>query len=164
MKQYYIVNPCIKGSFENEFTAKNNREAGLEAYRAISEHFSSNIPEFNFTLRNGDKFVHFTAREKISDNKIKFTLREISKPVNEDKLRSFISETNSLSGGKKFKYYDSSSSSSSSSHAYNYYKKPRRPVPISHWQYYPSIYPYDHYYVPQFVVPLTPYVYIKLGE
>ena len=163
MKQYYIVNPSIKGSFENEFTAENNKEAGLDAYRELSQYFSSNVPQFNFTLKSGRKYIHYTAKEKVSDDgKVKFTVKEITKPVNEKKLNTFISETSNVSGGK-FKYYDSSSSSSSS-RVYNYHRKHREPRPISHWQYYPSIYPFDYYYVPQFIVPLAPYVYIKLGD
>lgn len=164
MKQYSIVNPVIKGSFENEFVAKNNKEAGLNAYEALSQYFSGNVPEFNFTLRSGNKFVNFRATEKVNESgKVKFKVRETSTPINETALRSFIEGTKNISGGK-FKYYDSSSSSSSSSQVYKYYKKPRQPVPISHWQYYPGIYAVDYYYVPQFVAPLTPYVYIKLGE
>lgn len=167
MKHYTLVNPQVQGTIDTKFQAKSSRDAGLHAYKTISGYFSNNVPEFSFTLKQGDNFHHFRAKEKISDSgKIKYTVKEDMKITDISGLQKFIKEsTDDLQGGKHSKYDDSSSSSSSSSSsAYDYYGRTYNKQPIYYWKYYPRVYPYQYYYFPQFVAPLSPYVYVKFSD
>jgi len=164
MKHYNIVNPQIKGTMTTEFAAKDNHDAGLMAFREMSQYFSNNVPSMAFTLKQGKRLVHFHAREKINDKeKVKFTVSEIKQPLDEGTLDLFIKDIDQNMSGGRFSYKDdsSSSSSSSSSSVYQYHKKPLSSSPITHWQYYPKIYPYQYSYMPQFINEITPYVYYK---
>lgn len=165
MNNYFLVNPQIAGTMNTKFIASGNREAGLDAFRELSQYFNNNVPSFYFTLKRGDKYIHYKAREKANAaGKVKFTVREIERPINDDALKSFIKEADSNLNGGSFSYYDDDDSSSSSSSKPNRYSYHRRPLqsPITHWQYYPKIYPYQYFYMPQFVSPISPYVYFKL--
>ena len=66
--KYKLVNPYIKGEFETKLSAKNSLEAGKAFYKALSEHFSNNVPTFYFTIQKGGskqkKFYHFRVKEK----------------------------------------------------------------------------------------------------
>lgn len=161
-----LVNPQIEGSIEQRFQSKTPREAGLKAYKEISQYFSNNMPEFSFSLRSGNDLYHYHVREKINkDDKIKYVVKQTEKNVNEAGLRKFIEESkNDLIGGGK--YFDDSSDSDSSSEedSYEYYRRKQQNEAIYYWKYFPGAYPYGYYYTPQFIKPLTPYIYIKFSD
>jgi hypothetical protein len=167
MNNYSIANPQIQGTMETKFTARNDREAGLHAFREMSQYFSNNVPSFPFTLKRGGKYIHYKAREKVNDaGEVRFTVRQIEKAVNNSMLETFIQDTGSSLNGGAFSYYDddddsSSSSSSSGKKSFGYHRRPLSSSPITHWQYYPKIYPYQYSYMPQFIPGLSPYVYLK---
>lgn len=168
MKEYKIVNPRIRGSMDTQFTAENNKEAGLKAYREMSSYFSNNVPSFVFTLQRGNDLVHYKAKEKVKGEKVKFSVREIDdsdklRKIDENALKTFIADTNDSVGGG-FTYFDDDSSSSSSSSEYVYHRKPMEYSPITHWQYFPKIYPFQYSYVPTFVSTVQPYIYVKLFD
>lgn len=165
MNNYFLVNPQVMGTMQTKFTTHNDRDAGLMAFREMSRNFSNNVPFFNFTLRRGKNYVHFIAREKTnSDGNVKFTVKEMEISIDNTELQKFIQDTEPGFTGGAFKYYDDDSSSSSnkkSNKSYTYHKKPLADSPITHWQYYPKIYPYQYLYMPQFTYGLNPYVYLK---
>jgi hypothetical protein len=169
MKKFSIVNPIIQGSLDTSFEAKTPMDAAVKAYKNVSAYFSSNVPQFAFTMKEGNSFYHYVATEKINgDGKIKFTIKENKNVPGASKLPEFISGINDMKGGKykKYRYNDDSSDSSDSSNDsssdYNYYRPVKRRSPIDYWYYNPNVYARDHYYVPQFISSITPYVYITL--
>lgn len=178
MKNYTLVNPQIQGSMEIKFQSKSPREAALKVYNEMSKHFSNNVPELSFSLRQGNDLHHFRAKEKVNGKgDVKFSIKEISDNINEERLRKFIDETkDDLVGGKYYddssdsdsSDFDSSSSSSSESKSkrnlYEYYRRRKAEEAIYSWKYYPGVYSYPYYYVPQFIDTLGPYVYIKVND
>jgi hypothetical protein len=162
MNNYTLANPQVMGTMQTKYTARNDREAGLMAFREMSQHFSNNVPSFPFTLKRGGDYIHYKAREKVnSTGDVRFTVRKIDKPINEREMRSFIKHADSNLAGGSFSYYDDDDSSSSSNKkSYDYHRKPLASSPITHWQYYPKIYPYQYSYMPQFVQGISPYVYL----
>ena len=170
MDEYKIVNPRIRGSMNTRFMAENNKEAGLNAYKEMSSYFSNNVPSFVFTLQRGNKMIHYVAKEKVNNEKVKFSVRQIDdssklRKIDEDALKTFIADTGDGSNvGGGFTYFDDDSSSSSSSPNYVYHRKPIEYSPITHWQYFPKIYPFQYSYVPTFISSVQPYVYVKLFD
>jgi hypothetical protein len=163
MKNFTLVNPVIKGSLNTTIKAESSDQAAMKAYKNISAYFSKNVPKFNFTMKEGNKFHHFTAKEKINkEGKIRFCIDKNTKVNNEAHIEKFIDEVDTLSGGGKYSYQDDSSSDDSSSESpdYKYYKPIRRSKPIDYWYYYPNAYTQNYYYVPQFVPTVSPYMYV----
>ena len=166
MKNFTLINPTIKGSINSTFKAKSSNEAAINAYKTISAYFSKNVPQFSFTMQEGGNLHHFMAKEKITENgKIKFVVSPLTKIKNVTKMQKFIGEIDTMAGSGRYNLSDDSSSDSSDqSSDYKYYKPIRRQRPIDYWYYYPNLYTYDYYYVPQFIPSLSPYVYIKLSD
>ena len=166
MNNYSLANPQVRGTMETKYAARNDREAGIMAFREMSQYFSNNVPSFLFTLKRGGKYIHYKAREKANaSGKVRFTVRQLEKSVNNKELNTFIQDNDSSFSGGTFSYNDdddsSSSSSSSNKKSYEYHRKPLSSSPITHWQYYPKIYPYQYSYMPQFISAISPYVYLK---
>ena len=174
MKNFTLVNPSIEGSIQTSFQAKNSDDAAVQTYKTLSAYFANNIPHFSFTMKEGSKYHHYTAKEKKnSSGKIKFTIKKNDCQIENSKIEEFLEEVSNMSGGRSRYKYDDSDSSSSESSDYRYYKPMKRHEPIQRWSYYPyyyypsyttKYYPTPYYYVPQFVTATHPYIYIKLSD
>lgn len=166
MKSYTLVNPHIEGSLNTKIKANTAQDAANLTFETLSKYFSINIPNFTFTLQKGgsDKYYHFNVQEKITtDDKIKFTIKQIEK-VNDEVLNKFIkSNDEKQSGGKSKKYrkYSDDDSDEDEDDDYYYYYKPIvRPEPIYYWSYAPYVYNIRKVYVPTFIPGITPYINI----
>ena len=171
MKNFTLVNPSIEGSIQTSFNAKNSDDAAVQTYKTLSAYFANNIPHFSFTMKQGPKYYHYTAKEKMNaSGKVKFTVKKNDLKIDSSKIEAFVEEAKAMEmeGGsrRKYKYDDSDSSDSSESSDYRYYKPMRRHEPIQRWSYYPyyHYYPRTYYHVPQFVRSTHPYIYIKLSD
>ena len=168
MKNFTIVNPIIKGSLDTTIRSDAPLNAAIDAYKNMSAYFAKNVPHFAFTLQEGGNMHHYIATEKVNDSgKIKFTIKENKGVKNVSSLTNFIKTVYQKDGGghskskSKYRYEDDSSSESSD---YNYYRPVKRQSAIDYWYYYPNVYNYDYYYVPQFTSAVVPYVYISTNR
>lgn len=99
MPKYALVNPFLHGNVKPIFEGKNQLEAANNAYQEISKYFSSNQPEFIFTIQylekkknlaggNSSDYYTFKVDEKRNiknNNEIKFNLQEINFNKEENK-------------------------------------------------------------------------------
>ena len=111
---YVLVNPYIKGSLNTSVKANNSTEAASMLYTSISDHFSSTLPTFYFTLRKGQtggKFYHFKVNEQKQNSQnsdeISFNISELQLSdgnyINDNfikKLDYIKSKIDSQEGGK----------------------------------------------------------------
>jgi len=178
---YVLVNPYIKGEFNNTIKSKNSVEAGKEFYKSLSEHFNNAIPKFYFTIQKGvsgkGKLYHFQVKEKLKKNNVSFTLEPYN-ILGEVDFKSFTNRLNNFKnklnedqeGGKKKKHESESESDSDSdlSSSSDNYKKVNNLFynvnqPIYYWWYDPSIYRLDSYFIPTFYTYVTPIIEVVLN-
>lgn len=78
VNSYNLVNPYIKGKFNNKIKAKNSLEAGKMLYNSLAEHFNNNLPKFYFTIQKGKsgngKMYHFEVKEKKEGDNVNFSI------------------------------------------------------------------------------------------
>ena len=183
-QDYYLVNPLIGGTIKTKFSSKSDIDAAKKAYDSISEYFSNNIPEFNFTLQKiasenvqvgsgkVSDYIHFKAVEKKNGNQVNFRLIPLKVTQNSKQLKTFRDNLKGLGnkiqlGGKK-KYYDDfdddfDEDSDSDTDFPVRYNRSLYSTPISYYYYDPYVYKsLAKYYVPTFIAPITPYIQIPL--
>ena len=170
MANYKLINPCIEGSLETNFSGKTPSEAASKTWTAVSKYITNNVPQFAFTLenKNNGKFHHFSVTEKLlGGGSAEFNIDELHnvKPNTEKELKNRVERfsKSDLRGGKKHKKDDdddddSSTSSSEVFSALKIFKNRNKSYPITYWWYDPLAYNFNTFYVPTFVAPLTPYV------
>lgn len=166
--KYSLINPSIKGEFNNTIKASSVMEAAQKFWDGMSRYFTNNLEKFPYTVMNEKgELSHFIAKEKVSGNNVEYTIKKLKMDVSsdkEEKLKNVFKQ--SQSGGKKHKKNkkegdDSSSSSSSSS--YHVYHHTASIYPITYWDYYPTIYSaIDVVSVPTWVTPLSPIMNVWL--
>jgi hypothetical protein len=178
---YVLVNPYIKGEFENTINAKNSFEAAKLFYKNMSEHFNNNVPAFHFTIQKGQsgggKFLHFKVKEnKNKDKEVNFSIEPYS-IKNEKNIQIFEDKLNKIKnkmtqeGGKKRsskkksrKYDDDEDSESDDSDDYYRIARNYTPTvtqPYYYWWYDPYVYNLNSFYVPTFYSYVTPYIEIS---
>lgn len=165
---YKIVNPAIKGTFENSFSSNTPLTAAKKAWKSLSSNFEKNVPKFAFTMLNtkDGSLSHFVIKESISKDSINFDISEIQTDKRKesefkDRLENFEKSTVHIGG----KLDDSSSSSSSSDseivHQNFFYQ------PITYWWYDTTLYncipDCSYLYVPTFMHPCSPYIQYYIG-
>ena len=177
---YVLVNPYIKGDFENTINAKNSFDAAKIFYKNMSEHFNNNVPAFHFTIQKGQsgggKFLHFKVKEnKNKDKEVNFSIEpysiknEKNVKVFEDKLDKIKNKMNQAGGKKRSskkksrKYEDEDSVSDDSDDYYRIARNytPTVTQPYYYWWYDPYVYDLKSFYVPTFYSYVTPYIEIS---
>lgn len=176
MSEYSLVNPYISGQFSTSFNESSPLKAATAAWNMISSKLSNCVPSFAFTLQeeSGKKLHHFMVNENVDDEgKVSFNIKKYKK-VDETKVNDFMNKLAKIktqSGGKKADDDDSSSSSESEILAKLRYKHMKKRANDSKligtylwsWSYYPTLYDvtyYDYFFVPTYVAPYMPYMYI----
>lgn len=176
MANYKLINPYIEGELSTVFSGKNQLDAALGAWTAVSKYVTNNVPQFAFTLENtkNGKLHHFSINELlVGGNSAEFNIEELHKitPSVEKELKKRINnfKNSDMRGGKKHKKHkhdddeeDDSSSSSSSEvfSALKIFKNRNKVYPITYWWYDPFAYNFNNFYMPTFVAPLNPVVEI----
>jgi len=177
---YTIVNPYIKGEFENTVKAKNSVEAAKIFYKSLSEHFNNAIPAFYFTIQKGGsdngKYSHFKVIENKNGDDISFSLQSYEIKGGEDmkefknKLSEFKNKFEQYGGkkkskAKKSKKYEDEDDLDDYDDDDDDYKRMNKYImydqPIYYYWYDPSIYRLNYYYVPTFYSYVTPVIQIN---
>lgn len=165
---YILANPYVEGK-ALQSNKKSANDAAEEIWNELSSNIKQFIPEFFYSIKNTnkDKFHHFKVTETIEGGKVKYTLKQLNKHVDEDVLNQVI---NTQNGGRKKRYEDSSSSSSessdSSSDDYIYYPNSKSKIKdnVLSVTYYPTIYGIPNVLIPTFSTTFTPYVNVSLNN
>lgn len=180
-KTYMLVNPYVTGKMTNKFEAKTPLLAAKKAYKALSKHFSNNVPIFHFTLQkvgggqvgggsDGD-YYHFQVKEqKDSTGHVSYSLESFN--VKNAKglknfrksIKSFTSDVKKVQSGGKSKIQDDLSWLDDDDDdiykaTYTYVNIPE---PITYWYYDPYVYRLKRFFIPTFVYPLRPYVLVNV--
>ena len=133
MTKYNLVNPYIEGGLKTTASAKNEMKAAAKIYNEIlSPIFITSAPKFNFSIEGGGKYYHFTVKENVKGENVKFKIEKFNGKVDNGNFAKKIGELQEQEGGKR-KHKDDDSSSSSSSDSPPYYS-------ISRYCYSPYIY------------------------
>jgi hypothetical protein len=184
---YVLVNPHISGSVDSKIKANNSLQAAKKAYKSVSKHFNNNVPKFYFTIQKGKKgtgkYYHFEVKERKDGDNVDFSIENYSLPGDqkkaiakfETKLNNFKNKVEKKGGKRKSKSKskskkDSSEDSSDMSDSDDkYYRRARKYIPttpynypIYYWWYDPYVYNLDSFFVPTFYSPLSPYIEIEL--
>lgn len=165
MKSYKLVNPQIRGTLNTEFKASNSLKAADYAYQSLSKHFSNNIPNFYFTLQKSDDndYKHFKVTEKkIKNDEEKLECQYEITPIKADsnRLNKFKQK-----GGDKI--IDVFIENDLYTPTYSVLKPTQYEFkvlqqPIYYYYYDPILYKIDNLYIPTFLEPIKPYIYIDL--
>ncbi len=179
MTEYKLVNPHIEGKFKKLYSGETPFDAAKNMWENLSSNFTNCVPEFAFTLERAkdNKMYHFRVNESVKDGEVDFVISELNIKMTAAKKKKFLGALdgfkNKVQGGgargkrknkkKKSKDDDDESSSESDSDYYDLFMLTDHILydqPISHFWYYPYLYPfdYDYYFVPTWVAPLSPYV------
>lgn len=182
MSEFTLVNPLIGGNLNTKFTAEKSLEAANKAYQSLSQYFKNDVPSFNFTLKNDNKYFHFNVQEQIKDKEVSYKIKQF-KIKNNKKFNDFkkkILKFNKIINQKGSGFiYDENEYIFKDDYFYDDdddffpHKVSRRRYysnPISYYWYWPSIYDYvlvdKHFktplYLPTFVDLLTPYSILYL--
>lgn len=179
---YELINPYIEGEFKRVFSGSEPIKAAKSCYSKLSEYIRSPIPKFYFSLKNvkSGKYYHFIVKEEIKkDNIANYNIEELSIDHTkeditkfEEKLQKFIQKgglrsrdlrrQRSLDDDDFDSDYDSDSSDYYDRYKYSY--PYRTDQPILYYWYEPLLYKINRFYVPHFVLPLSPLVEINLSS
>lgn len=177
----------IIGSLNTNIEGMDVTDAANKAWVTISEHIAGNVPQFTFTLEDGNNKLHsFQVTEASTGKYADYSISPIQMKLSREQETKFRNELKKLEkmgkqmGGdksdksdkndkRKKRYLDNDDSSSSDSDDSTYdkiklFNAINKPKPIVYWWYTPLIYPIDRFYVPTFVAPLIPYVEINLSS
>ena len=166
---YQLINPTIKGNLQTIFKAYNPLEAAKYTWNLLTKNFTNLIPQFAFTLKSlkDNKLFHFKVNEKPNADKVDYNIIELQNiPSNKNELLlSRITNLDQPKGGKRRRWEDDDDDEDEDD-AYLYAKLKYDNLlnnlsPIQYWWYDPSIYNLSSFYIPTFVVPLTPYIEIQ---
>lgn len=134
MTKYKLVNPHIEGNIDITVKAKTQLQAAGKIYDSIlSPLFITSAPKFNFTIQGEKKFFHFTVKENVKGDKVKYKIQKFNGTVNNTDFNNKLKSIKEQLDGGKHKHKDDSSSSSSDSDSPPYYS-------ISRYCYSPFIY------------------------
>lgn len=177
---FELINPYIEGEFKRIFNGSESIKAAKKCYMSMSEYIRSPIPKFHYTLKNikTGKYHHFVVREKLKkNNNADFSIEEIKINHTKDELKQFENKLETFKqknqkGGRRRKYDDSSEDSDylddeDSSEYYDRYRHSypyRTDQPILYYWYEPLLYKINRFYVPHFVLPLSPLVEVNLSS
>ena len=181
---YHLVNPSIAGNFNSKIKARNSIEAANMLYKSLSEHFSSSIPKFYFTIQKGSsslgQYYHFKVSETTKADEVNFTIRPYNVENNEINVRNFKNNLNRFKakfeqlGGKKgkvkkskkVKSSDSDSDSDLDVSSDELYKRVQSYVPVTqpiyYWWYDPYVYNLNSVFLPTFYSYLNPLMELSL--
>ena len=170
--KYKLVNPYIKGEFETKVSGKNSLEAAKSFYKALSEHFSNNVPKFYFTIQKGGsgkgKFYHFEVKEKKVNDSIDFTIKPFEIKGEDEAMKQYLDNFDNFKGrynggAKKGSKKRSRRGSRRSSHradeissdSEDFYAEATSYVPVTsspfYYMYYdPLLYKVDSVFIPAF--------------
>lgn len=179
MPKFQLVNPNIDGNLNTSFFAHTPIDAAHIAWNTVSKYITGSVPKFVFTLQkvNGKELSHFVVKEQSSNSSVEFTLEELDSKIPKKVSDKFISKLNAhkqqTAGGDKKSInnnHDDSHDSDDSDDSDNdaIYRKIRKQLhyhhiqPITYWWYTPWLYEVDYMYIPTFIQPLSPYVYLDL--
>ena len=179
MKNFTLVNPYIKGTFDTNFKGKSELEAAQKTWASLGKNITQNLPKYCFTLeRSSDKkLFHFSVKEEVNDGVVDYKLGSIKVNAKSKKLKAFKNKLKELKnadkkhqdGGKRKKKKDDDSPSDSESSDYNVFSKKYKKhlkrawgmYPISWYWYDPLVYDTD-VFLPTIVG--SPYVHLSLLE
>ena len=180
MPSYHLINPCITGEFNTDYSGKTPLEAATAFWDTLSNHITNNVPKFAFTMEGTDgRLHHFMVEEKVSSKNThdgKINISELSLGMTADKISTFKNmcgkaSNNKFGGAHKQRYKDNDDSSSDEINddsdldkKLNLLKFRNVSQPIPYVWYYPAIYEIKNIYIPTFKIPLTPYVEIELSS
>jgi len=178
--QYKLINPYIKGTFDNNFEGDSADEVALKCWNKLSSHFANNVPKFGFTLQrvSDGKLSHYKVTEGKKGKTVEYVIKKATvDKKDEETLEKQVKdiEDNKMKGGKRRKHHrhlndDDDDSSSSSSYDIYKYGKYSYKYPISWFWYNPQLYRYPSVYIPSFNIPSTvssswyPYVEVQLAN
>lgn len=181
---YELINPYIEGDFKKIFNGDNSLKAAKQCYLGMSKYIRSPIPKFHFTLKNmkTEKFLHFVVKEKSKKGNIAdFNIQELIINHTAEEINQFNTKLASFKnkeGGRRRRHdylddddyddddYDEDDLDEPSEYYDRHrYKYPyRTDQPILYYWYEPSLYRLNRFYVPHFVLPLSPLVEVELSS
>lgn len=174
---FELINPYIEGEFKRIFSADECIKAAKKCHISMAEYIRSPMPKFYYTLKNikSGKLHHFVVKEKIKkNNSADFNIEEIKINHTKEELQNFHKKLDNFKqkGGKRRKLDDSSDSdsdfmdddSSDYYHRSKYSYPYRTDQPILYYWYDPLLYKVNRFYLPHFVLPLSPLVEVNLSS
>ena len=176
MTNYRFVNPHIEGEFKNLFTGKTPTNAADNAWNSLSEYIKGDIPKFAFTLeRVSDKklFSFIVKEKKVGNKNVDYSLKIIEKNPPKSTIKKFKSKLalvkkqyggNKSSSKRNNNNDDDDEDDDDSSYIYKRMKHLLNREPIVYWWYSPWYYDIEYFYMPNFLLPYTPYVQIDLSS
>lgn len=181
MPCYHLINPCITGEFNTDYSGNTPLEAANSFWDTLSNHITNNVPTFAFTMEGTDgRLHHFMVEEKVSKKNThdgKINISELSLGLTADKISAFKDmcgkANRKIGGAHKHRYKDNDDSSSDDEindddsvldKKLNLLKFRNVSQPIPYVWYYPAIYEIKNIYIPTFKIPLTPYVELELSS
>jgi len=178
MPKYNLINPHIEGSFKKTITSKTPVDAAHKTWKNLSEYITGDVPKFAFTLQKegSNELLHFIVKEQVSNSNVDYTIEKITKKIPKKVTQKFMASLKNhksqFGGGRRNRDYDEDDEDdeddidSENLHIYRrIVNKMNRgnAKPIMYWNYVPWLYELDYVYMPTFIKPLTPYVYIDLA-
>ena len=103
MKNFTLVNPYIKGTFDTNFKSKTELDAAQKAWSSLGKNITQNLPKYCFTLERGTdkKLFHFSVKEEINDGLVDYKLGSFKISAKSKKLKSFKSKLSQLKKADK---------------------------------------------------------------
>jgi hypothetical protein len=171
MPSFKLANPVLMGDIQTTVSASNAENAAKELWDNISKHVAMTVSRFGFSVKQeGGKLYHFMVEESQDGKKVNYKIKKLDlklKPKQEKELEKKADELSRQVGGKDKSEKDSSSSSSDEKLYKQMKKYGALGHPITYWWYTPYLYNYVGYssvFIPNFVLPLTPYVEIDISS
>lgn len=178
---YTLINPSIDGTFKTSVKSKNSIDAANKLYESMSEHFSNNVPEFNFTIMKGkgsnSKYYHFKVLETKKNNNVSYSVEQFQIKGEMSKMRKFNKKLEQDGGAKKRAKKTSKRTSKKTSKRRSKRKSKKlddssdsdsdvsveRSSPFYYFRYDPFVYDLENVYVPTFYSYASPYVMLSLN-
>ena len=103
MKNFTLVNPYIKGTFDTNFKGKSELEAAQKTWASLGKNITQNLPKYCFTLeRSSDKkLFHFSVKEEVNDGVVDYKLGSIKVNAKSKKLKAFKNKLKELKNADK---------------------------------------------------------------
>jgi len=173
MLNYTLVNPYIEGDFKKSYSASSPIDAAQSTWKNLSQYITGDVPKFAFTLQKegSNELLHFLVKEEVNNKTADYTLERISKKIPKkvsDKFLSSLKTRKNQLGGRRGYYDDDDDNEDIYDSDIDIYRRIRNKMtrltsPIVYWNYVPWLYEIDYVYMPTFIKPLSPYVYIDLS-
>lgn len=167
-KTFKLVNPYVKGDFDNQFKASTSLSAAKKCWTELSQYFSNNIPKFAFTIQETQSggLSHFVVNETKEDEEVDFKIKEVTmhkknEKLLKEKLKNI--EEEGMSGGKRCSHCKDNCDDDSDEidHFYKSIKGFHNYGMPFYWFWYaPTPYRTSSCFIPSFTMPISPYIQI----